>query len=301
MSVRLGTAPDSWGVWFPDDPRQTPWARFLDEVVEAGYDAIELGPFGYLPTDPGALKAELGSRGIVLSGAFVVGHLEDPELWTTLESTVHQTCELVVALGGDYLGIIDTQYTDALTAEVIGPRDLDDVLWRRMIDSVHRIGETSRRYGIGALFHPHAETPIEYEHQIDRFLDDTDPSLVNLQLDVGHHAYRGGDPVAYLRRRADRVRCIHLKSVDAEVRERVEREMIPWAHAVAMGIFSEPSSGVVDFVGLKQAIDEVGYEGWAIVEQDMYPAPFDKPLPIASRTRRFFTELGYAPATKAVR
>ena len=171
----------------------------------------------------------------------------------------------------------------------------------RMIDNVHRIGETARSYGIGALLHPHAETPIEYERQIDRFLDDTDPELVNLQLDVGHHAYRGGDPVTYLRRHADRVRCIHLKSVDADVRERVERDTIPWAHAVAMGIFSEPSHGVVDFVGLKQVIDEVGYEGWAIVEQDMFPAPFDKPLPIARRTRQFFIDLGYLSPVEATR
>ncbi|MEN0103718.1 MAG: 2-keto-myo-inositol dehydratase, partial [Curtobacterium sp.] len=24
-SIRIGTAPDSWGVWFPDDPKQVPW------------------------------------------------------------------------------------------------------------------------------------------------------------------------------------------------------------------------------------------------------------------------------------
>lgn len=38
----IGTAPDSWGVWFPEDEKQTPWQRFLDEVVEAGYSWIEL-------------------------------------------------------------------------------------------------------------------------------------------------------------------------------------------------------------------------------------------------------------------
>ncbi|MBT2475291.1 2-keto-myo-inositol dehydratase, partial [Microbacterium sp. ISL-103] len=47
--LRIGTAPDSWGVWFPDDPKQVPWQRFLDEVVAAGYSWIELGPYGYLP------------------------------------------------------------------------------------------------------------------------------------------------------------------------------------------------------------------------------------------------------------
>jgi hypothetical protein len=44
-NLQLGTAPDSWGVWFPDDPQQVPWHRFLDEAAAAGYTAVELGPF----------------------------------------------------------------------------------------------------------------------------------------------------------------------------------------------------------------------------------------------------------------
>ncbi len=58
----IGTAPDSWGVWFADDPKQTPWERFLDEVAESGYKWIELGPYGYLPNDPTRLAEELKAR-----------------------------------------------------------------------------------------------------------------------------------------------------------------------------------------------------------------------------------------------
>jgi len=43
--VRIGTTPNSWGVWFASDPLQLPWRRFLDEVAEAGYSAIELGAY----------------------------------------------------------------------------------------------------------------------------------------------------------------------------------------------------------------------------------------------------------------
>ena len=65
--LRVGSAPDSWGVWFPQDDRQPPWRRFLDEVAEAGYEWVELGPYGYLPTDPEQLRDELGQRGLKLS------------------------------------------------------------------------------------------------------------------------------------------------------------------------------------------------------------------------------------------
>ena len=75
MNIRIGSAPDSWGVWFPDDPKQTPWQRFMDEVVEAGYNWIELGPYGYLPTNPTMLQTELDKRNLKVSAGFVMGSL----------------------------------------------------------------------------------------------------------------------------------------------------------------------------------------------------------------------------------
>ena len=40
----------------PDDPKQTPWNRYLDEIVEAGYKWTELGPYGYMPKDLTTLR-----------------------------------------------------------------------------------------------------------------------------------------------------------------------------------------------------------------------------------------------------
>jgi inosose dehydratase len=69
--VKVGSAPDSWGVWFPSDEHQTPWERFLDEAAEVGYAWIELGPYGYLPTDSTRLARELDGRGVKPAGTFV--------------------------------------------------------------------------------------------------------------------------------------------------------------------------------------------------------------------------------------
>ena len=76
--IHLGSAPDSWGVWMPDDPRQTPWTRFLDEVERAGYAWMELGPFGYLPTEPARLIDETARRGLTITGGTVDGGLHRP-------------------------------------------------------------------------------------------------------------------------------------------------------------------------------------------------------------------------------
>ena len=69
-------------------------------------------------------------------------------------------------------------------------------------------------------------------------------------------------------------------------------EKIPFAIAVGMDMFCEPAKGAVDFAAFRDVLGDVGYEGFAIVEQDMYPAPFEKPLPIARRTRAYLREIG---------
>ena len=73
--LRLGTAPDSWGVWFPEDPHQVGWQQYLDEVAKAGYLWTELGPSGFLPQDPGRLRDELGRRGLQVCGGTVFAGL----------------------------------------------------------------------------------------------------------------------------------------------------------------------------------------------------------------------------------
>lgn len=44
--IPLGMAPDSWGIRYPNDPKQMPWTRMLDEMAAIGLEWIELGPYG---------------------------------------------------------------------------------------------------------------------------------------------------------------------------------------------------------------------------------------------------------------
>jgi inosose dehydratase len=294
MEIKVGTCPDSWGVWFPQDPKQIPWQRCLDEIAASGYRWIELGPYGYMPTDPAVLRPELERRGLVAVGQAIDEFaLDDPARWVEMEKTISESGALLAALGAEYFILIDAPYSNLATGETVAPPVLDEAGWQRLIDTTHRIADLLReRYGVKLLFHPHAETHVEYEHQIERFLSDTDPARVGLCFDTGHHAYRGGDPVAFLRKHHARIPYLHLKSVDPEVQHRVAAGQIPFAQAVAMDMFVEPNQGAVDFPAVYDLLCELDYNGYAIVEQDMYPAPFEKPLPIARRTREYLRELG---------
>ncbi len=293
MNIIIGSAPDSWGVWFPSDPQQTPWHRFMDEIVEAGYEWTELGPYGYLPIDLPTLRRELDSRGLKVTGTFAMANVEEPSLWGELERQVLGAGERLAALDAKYLVLIDDTYTDLFTGEAIAPKRLDGDAWARFIETTHKVADIARdRFGLQLVFHPHAETHVEYEDQIETFLAQTDPDRVAICFDTGHHAYRGGNPINFMRRHHDRIPYLHLKSIDPDVQKWVEAEGIPFAEAVKRDMFVEPSKGAVDFLAFRDLLQEIDYNGYAIVEQDMYPAPFDKPLPIAKRTRAYLREIG---------
>ena len=293
MNITVGIAPDSWEIWFSNDPKQVPWQRFLDEVVQAGYEWTELGPYGYLPTGVAVLRSELSRRGLKVCASAVMGNLENPSAWPRLEKEVLWTGELLAALDAKFLVLIDDTYTDLFTGTLVVPPRLDAEAWKRLIDTTQKVADIVRdRFRLTLVYHPHVESHVEHEDQIETLLAQTDPSLVNLCLDTGHHAYCGGDPVSFMRRHHKRIPYLHLKSVDWEKREQAEKDKTPFAMAVAGDVFCEPATGVVDFSAFLEVLREINYEGYAIVEQDMYPAPFDKPLPIAQRTRTYLREIG---------
>jgi len=293
MKIRVGSAPDSWGIWFPEDPKQMPWERFLDEIAEAGYDYTELGPYGYLPTHAQQLRRELEARRLSVCGGFVMARLDDPEYWPEVERQTLGAGEVLTALGGEYLVLIDDTYSDPWTGKLLEPASLEPAQWAVLGANAMRVAKLAQEeFGLTLVFHPHAETHIEYEAQIERLLRETDPALVSLCLDIGHHAYRGGEPISFFREHHRRIPYLHLKNVDPVVQRRVKDENIPFAHAVGASIFCEPWRGAVDYEAFRDVLKEVDYAGFAVVEQDMYPAPFDKPLPIAKKTRAYLKEIG---------
>lgn len=293
MNIKIGGATDSWGVWFADDDKQIPWERFLDEIQEAGYEWTELGPYGYLPTDLSTLRRELEQRNLGVAATFAMAPLWNPNDWPELERQVLGAGKLLAGLGARYLVLIDDTYSDPWTGESLSPKELDEEGWQRLIDTTHHVAEMARdKFGLQVVYHPHAETHVEYEDQIERFLSQPDPQLVAMCLDTGHHAYCRGDPCAFMRKHHERIPYLHLKDVDPEVLRKVETENISFGPAVGMDVFCEPALGAVDFVAFRDVLREIDFSGFAIVEQDMYPAPFDKPLPIAKRTRQYLLEIG---------
>lgn len=297
-TILVGSAPDSWGVWFPHAAQQTPYSRFLDEVAAAGYQWIELGPFGYLPTDPEQLSDELARRGLKLSAGTVFEHLHQSESrgdesWTSVWRQIEDVAKLTAAVGGKHVVVIPEMWRDPTSGAVREDRTLTAEQWRKKTQGMNELGKAMfEQYGVRAQYHPHADSHVDTEDNVYRFLDGTDSQFVNLCLDTGHISYCGGDNIAIIRRAPERIGYLHLKQVDPEVRAKVEAEDLPFGEAVKLGAMTEPPRGVPDLPPLLAEIEKLGIDVFAIVEQDMYPCDPNAPLPIAKRTSAYLGSCG---------
>lgn len=295
--LRIGTAPDSWGVWFPDDPRQTPWERFLDEVQLAGYHWIELGPYGYLPTDPHRLADELAQRDLKLSGGTVfTGFHKGPEQWRRAWDQAVKVATLTHALGAENIVVIPDMWRSEATGEPLEPRTLNDEQWTALTAGHDRLGKALlEEYGIRQQFHSHADSHVGTRGEVVRLLEQTDPRYLNLCLDTGHYAYYGGDSVALIAEHPDRIGYLHLKQIDPEVRFEVLKNDVAFADA-ASTVMVEPPAGVPDFAPIIEAVAAIDPDIFAIVEQDMPGVDTEVPLGIATRTRQHI--FGCTPLTR---
>src|SRR6478735_8883459 len=195
--LRLGTAPDSWGVWFPSDSQQVTWDVYLDEIAAVGYVYTELGPQGFMPQDPSQLKEELAKRNLTVCGGTVFAGLHKGR--DALDKAIAefgQEARLLSAVGAEYLVHLPEQYTDQHTGAATEVGDLDAEQWKNLVTGTDELAKVLfNEYGVKLVFHPHAATHVHTQDRIERFLTDTDPELVNLCLDTGHVSYCEGDNI----------------------------------------------------------------------------------------------------------
>jgi len=275
--MRLATGPVSWGVDFAGDPSNPPWQSVLDDIRDSGVGALELGPVGYLPEEPDALRAALVSRGLTAVGSFVFDDFHDPARADAVAEATVRACRAIAAAGGAVLVLIDrprgARVATAGRSEV-AVRLAGDA-WRAMTELFERSATIARDHGLRPVVHPHAGSHVEFEDEVERLLADTD---LDLCLDTGHAAYAGMDPVRAIRAHADRIGHVHLKDVRPEVLAHARQAPLDFWQAVAAGVFCPLGDGVVDLSGILAALRDARYDGYATIEQDRVPgsgAPLD--------------------------
>ncbi len=297
--IRIANAPCSWGALeFDLQGKPATFDVVLDEMQKTGYAGTELGDWGFMPTDPTVLKKELAQRSLTLLGAFVPVALKDESTHQKGEEAALKVARLLSAVEGSspFIVLADnngsiperTQKAGRITPEM----GLNDAEWKTFAKGVERIAKAVKKEtGMRLVFHHHCGGYVETPAEIDKLLALTDPSLVGICLDTGHYQFAGGDPVAFLQKNAKRVWHMHFKDCEPTIAAQSRKEGWDYFKSVEKGVFCELGKGAVDFKSVKAELENQGFEGWIVVEQDVLPG-MGKPFDSAFRNRQFIKSIG---------
>jgi inosose dehydratase len=297
--MRIANAPCSWGVLeFDLKGEAIHYPQVLDEMQETGYLGTELGDWGFMPTDSTQLRKELQARKLSLLGAFVAVALADSEAHPDGEMAALRTAQLLTDVAetvpfvilADDNGTVDSRTKYAGRIQPKHGLNLDE--WKVFADGVNRIAQTVKNQTqLRTVFHPHSAGYVETPDEIDTLMRLTDPTLVGLCFDTGHYAFGGGDAVEGLKQHAARIWHVHFKDCNPNVAKQSQAQGWNYFKSMEKGIFCELGRGAVDFPAVIAELQQRGYDGWIVVEQDVLPG-MGSPKESAHRNREYLRSIG---------
>jgi inosose dehydratase len=277
--------------------RLAPEEQILAEIAQAGYDGAPAGPEeGRSAQETIALYARYGLRpapgyvGTAFWNKQRRGEILERVRRHASFSREAGCTELYVAPGGfDY--VTRGGRTRRETAGHVRPEDsLTDDEFQVFGETLNMAGEITLAEGVRSCFHNHVGTVIETREEVDRLLALTDPGLVFLGPDTGHLAWAGADPVAFCREYATRIKTLHLKDIDAGVRDRGRDASWDYDTFTKHGVFVELGEGCVDFPAIFAILRNVDFSGWVITETDVTQKP--TALESVTLSRAYLRSLG---------
>lgn len=214
----------------PDDPQGV-----LRQVAEAGYKQIESyeGPMGmFWGMGHTGFNQFLDDLGMTMISSHA-------NVFEDVERKVNEIAEI----GGEFL-----------VCPWIGPQEtLDD--FRKTADRFNEIGQIAQKAGIRFAYHNHDYSFEELEGELpqDVLMQQTDPNLVEFQMDIYWVVAAGEDPASWIRKYPNRFTSSHVK--DYAKGDEPESTVL--------------GTGTIDFPPLLKLARENGME-YFIVEQEAY-------------------------------
>jgi inosose dehydratase len=268
IGARLAGAPISWGVCeVPGWGVQLEAERVFAEMASLGLRATELGPIGYLPFEPAAIRDALDGHGLALVGGFVPLVLHEPQLDTAHAEKIAR----VLAQAGAEV-FVAAVVADARWSP---PVALDRDAWQRLARHLDEVERRVSHHGLTLALHPHVGTQIETAEDVETLLSLSD---VGWCLDTGHLLIGGADPVEFVAANGDRIVHAHLKDVDAGIATRLRAGELTLVEATQVGLFRPLGGGDARIDEVVDLLNTAGYESWVVLEQDTAIAGVEPPV-----------------------
>jgi sugar phosphate isomerase/epimerase len=232
-------------------------AGTLRQVAAIGYNSVEAATYTGSQTfyglDAAAFKKLLQENGLVIpSGHYRLGaeKTASPVKGTMLNEW-QKAVDDAAAVGLKYMVCAYLSEAERGNADH----------YKALAGEFNKAGETCRKAGIQFCYHNHN---FEFEAQggmlpYDILLNDTDPDLVKMEMDLYWVTRAGHDPIELFKKHPGRFPLWHVKDMSNTPQK----------------TFTEVGSGVIDFKQIFHHKDLAGMK-YFFVEQDICPgSPFD--------------------------
>jgi inosose dehydratase len=271
MLDRIAAAPISWGICeVPNWGLQMSPRRVLGEMSGLGIKATELGALGWLPTDNDELRALLAEYGLTVLGGFVPLVLHDPARQAQVVADAESAARTLAGAGASRF------VTAVVSSHSAWERpEVDAQGWATLFANLAIVDDIAAEHGLVQVVHQHVDTLIESRDEFVRFLDN---SAVRFCLDTGHLFIGGTDPVEIAAGHIDRVGLVHIKDVNAALAARVMSGELTLMGGTQQGLFPSAGSGDVPIAATVRALEQSGYAGWYVLEQDVALTDGEPPL-----------------------
>jgi inosose dehydratase len=297
--IKIANAPCSWGALeFELEGKSLGYQQVLSEMVETGYAGTELGDWGFMPSNPEELNKVLNEKKLQLLGAFVPVALAKDDAHDAGVLQALKTAGLMFHAGyknafivlADENGSVKERTKNA--GRITPEMGLNENQWKTFAEGAERVAHAVKdKYGMRTVFHHHCAGYVETPDEVAKLMELTNPELLGLCLDMGHFAFGGGNPVEALNKYYDRIWHVHFKDFDPKVGQAAKENNYDYLKSVEEGVFCELGNGNVDFKSIVAILNEKGYDGWIVVEQDVLPG-MGSPKKCADHNRKYIKSLG---------
>ncbi|MBZ0291242.1 MAG: sugar phosphate isomerase/epimerase [Anaerolineae bacterium] len=294
MAIAVANTPHSWGVHESTNNQYT-YAQVLDQIAETGYTGVELGPWGFLPTDSSVLRKELNERGLILASASLPLDLLNPEVQAHNMECVTRVSQLLSAMGARYVLLRDLPGRPELLEQAgrVRTSRLSLEQWNTFASNVNQIAQAmNEQFGLRVAFENQCATYVETAEEVRLLMERVDPELVGLCLSIGHWYYAGSDPAEALRDHGPRVYYLHFCDCDAQIRQFCIDEHLNFEEALQTGVLTEVGHGNIDFPRIITILRRQRYDGWAVVVQETLLDEPDAARACAIHSRDYLQKLG---------
>jgi sugar phosphate isomerase/epimerase len=225
----------------------------IAKVASIGYKEVEFA--GYFGRTPEQVRAVIDHNGLTSPSC----HVEYAVLGDQWPSVIESS----KTIGQSY--IVCPWIPEEIRKQPDG--------WKRSIATFNHAGEISKKSGIQFAYHNHwfEFLPVDGKLPYDMLLEQCDPDLVKMELDLCWITVAGADPLTYFDRYPGRFPLVHVKDM----------KKLPKVSASGGQDFGDSlkdmtavGSGIIDWKRILGQSEKAGIKHY-IIEHDKPEAPFE--------------------------